>query len=78
MSMSANTQLEYVSVLAQWAKTERERERERERVKSLRDFDLEFYLPRSKREVFYYWGTFNNLKRYFNSAFCAGEVPIVT
>jgi len=39
------------------------RERERERVKSLRDFDLEFYLPRSEREVFYYWGTFNNLKR---------------
>ena len=35
---------------------ERERERERERVESLRDFDLEFH-------------TFNNLKRYFNSAF---------
>ena len=32
------------------------RERERERVKSLRDFDLEFH-------------NFNNLKRYFNSAF---------
>ena len=65
-------------------KTHKASLRERERVKSLRDFALEFYLPRSacpvgnllsfgEREVFYYWGTFNNLKRYFYSAFLIAQ-----
>jgi len=45
-------------------------QRERERVNSLCEFDLKFYLPRSVRPLAdYYWGTFNNLKRYFYGAF---------